>query len=98
MDERYPMFGNLSESQHEELMSLTTDQLLMNHKEMLTWHDDNCLCFNMEINDIKLSFWWIDAPYYAACVYAQDNIKAADMVIELIYDQYASYIASKEDS
>lgn len=101
MDEKFLDFNNLTETQQQELVNLTTDQLLIKTEDLLTWTDDSEFCFNVIINDIEVSFWWVDPKYYAACVYAQDNIKAADLVIDLIHNGYASFeqsVQSDEES
>lgn len=95
--EKFIKFYKLSDSQHQELMSLTTDQLNIKIKDLMTWTDDHEFCFNVIINEVELSMWWVDPKYYAACMYAHVDESAANKVIELIHDRYQMFEQSLED-
>jgi len=89
----YPTFDELCTPDQDDLMNLSIDQYVIrvDKKEEETWIDDNCFCFNIIINDIKVSFWWTDAKYYAACLYCAVSEEAARKVYDLINDAVSSH-------
>lgn len=92
----YPMYSELSEESRETLRQITIENLNVEfkHEDGMrdTWTDDHCLCFNITINDIKLSIWWIDPEYFAACLYANESLKAAKKVMDILKDEESTYL------
>ena len=101
MNDTYPQIENLSEAERAILEDINIDNLDIKFNaeagQRGTWTDDNELCFNVIINNVKISFWWIDPEYFAACLYADASEEAARKVLVLIQDHLDGYAEMKQE-
>ncbi len=102
----YPDYSELTDSEADILKNINEDSELVirfddDPDAYTTWHDDSELCFNIIINNVKVSFWWIMLEYFAACLYAGESKNALKKFMILIKDNVSSrqqYIEDKEDA
>lgn len=91
----YPMYNELSDEERAALQNVTLDNLDVKYgsdENMKTaWIDDHCICFNVIVNDIKISFWWFDPEHLAAFIYSKEVKSAAEKVIAILKDEEIGY-------
>jgi len=87
----YPTYDELSNSDRTILKEITMDsELFVIFDEdgyYSEWTDDNALCFNVSLNDVRVSFWWINGEYFAATLYAAELESARKKLLTLINDE-----------
>jgi len=82
--EQYRTLSELNEKDLKILNDLTLDNLKIDSGNQMVWEDDSC--FNIIINGIKVSFWYVDPIVYADMMYANILEEAKVKTLNFIKD------------
>jgi len=103
----YPDIPKMSDESREALKSIAEgdEELVVSFGRdpdaEMVWIDDHELCFNLIINDIEVSFWWIVDDYFRAAIFASNPQSEEEKIInqkklrKLILAEYECYLELK---